>query len=203
MSFEVIDLKLVNGRQLSFHIPAQHGLILQGDSGVGKTLCLRALADLDPHQGQVCLDSIFQDEMNPVKWRQKVQWVSAEPQWWETLVKEHFKKMPSDAEFIQLGLLPQIQHQPITQTSVGERQRLALLRSVSIQPQVLCLDEITANLDLENTLKVEAVLLSWLQDEPNRYLVWVSHDVEQIKRLQAALPQQIQVAQFEQLGSLL
>lgn len=193
MSFEASNLELINGRQISFSLPTQQCLILQGESGVGKTLCLRALADLDPHEGQIQLDGMNQSATPPQQWRQQVQWVSAEPQWWEALVKEHFVQPPSSLLLKQLSLPEAILNQKIEQASVGQRQRLALLRSLSVNPQVLCLDEITANLDLNNTVKVENLLFSWLADSPNRYLIWVTHNAEQVNRIQQALPQQTQL----------
>jgi putative ABC transport system ATP-binding protein len=129
MSLEVSGLELVNGVQISFSLSAQQCLILQGESGVGKSLCLRALADLDPHQGQIHLEGVNQSETLPQQWRKQVQWVSAEPQWWEELVKEHFVELPSLPLLNQLGLPADIIHQKVAQTSVGQRQRLSLLRS--------------------------------------------------------------------------
>ncbi len=41
---------------------------LSGASGSGKSLILRALADLIPHEGQVFLDEIDAQHMSPAPW---------------------------------------------------------------------------------------------------------------------------------------
>jgi len=40
----------------SFELAAGECVALRGPSGAGKTLLLRALADLDPNEGEVALD---------------------------------------------------------------------------------------------------------------------------------------------------
>jgi hypothetical protein len=66
--------------------------------------------------------------------------------------------------------------------STGEKQRLALLRSLMQGPAVLLLDEPTGNLDQDSTRRVEALLDDYRQQQ-SAALLWVTHDPEQIRRV--------------------
>ncbi|WP_404416291.1 ATP-binding cassette domain-containing protein [Marinospirillum sp.] len=155
---------------------------VSGMSGSGKSLFLRALADLDPHQGQVWLGDVEQQSLPAHQWRQRVRMVPAESQWWFDRVDEHFPDDYSAAELPELDLPEAAMSWQVSRLSSGEKQRLALLRALAWPPQVLLLDEPTANLDSRTADKVEAWLLKHirLQAWPT---LWVSHDQRQIDRV--------------------
>jgi ABC-type sugar transport system ATPase subunit len=66
------------------HLAVSAGEIvtLRGASGSGKTLLLRAIADLDPHGGEVWLDGLERSAMTGPEWRRRVRFVAAEAAWW-------------------------------------------------------------------------------------------------------------------------
>ena len=66
--------------------------------------------------------------------------------------------------------------------STGERQRLALLRTLMRQPAALLLDEPTGNLDEDSTARVEALLDDYRRAH-DAALLWVSHDPRQAARV--------------------
>jgi tungstate transport system ATP-binding protein len=66
--------------------------------------------------------------------------------------------------------------------SGGEAQRVALARALAVDPEVLLLDEPTANLDPYNMGLVEG-LIQELRDESRCTLVVVTHNVFQARRL--------------------
>lgn len=65
--------------------------------------------------------------------------------------------------------------------SGGEQQRLALARALALKPDMLFLDEATANVDPASTLAIEQQLSQAI--ERGLGVVFVSHDMGQVKRL--------------------
>lgn len=159
---------------------------LQGSSGTGKSLLLRAIADLDPHQGEVLLDDVASTTYSGSQWRRRVGYLPATSQWWCDHVGEHFSHnvdQPLLSTWLStLALNNTVLDSPTANLSSGERQRLALLRLLTNQPQVLLLDEPTASLDPDNTIRVEKLVADY-QSQHHCVVIWVSHDPAQLKRV--------------------
>ena len=154
---------------------------LSGPSGSGKSLLLRATADLIVHQGDAYLDDKKCSKTNPVTWRQWVGLLPAESAWWLDRVGDHFKSR-SNEYLSELDLPLESLDWEVSRCSTGEKQRLAIARLLQLKPKALLLDEPTASLDAESVKKVEAVIQKYVT-EFNVPVIWVSHDNEQIKRL--------------------
>lgn len=154
---------------------------LSGPSGSGKSRLLRAVADLEPHGGEVWLGDISQAALPAHVWRARVMLVPAESQWWADSVGEHMPQAaPADLE--ALGFTSEVLAWQVSRLSSGEKQRLALLRAISREPMVLLLDEPTANLDDATTRRVEAWLVARIR-ERGWPVLWVAHDPAQIQRV--------------------
>ena len=167
--------------QISVTLYARECVVISGPSGSGKSLFLRAIAELDPHQGEVWLNSRSRADYIPMHWRQQVGLLPAEPHWWAQTVGEHFLGKGNPG-LTALGFDAHVLKWSVKRLSSGERQRLALLRLLSNQPRVLLLDEPTANLDSHNAQRVETLVNRYLNDE-NACAFWVTHDSDQIKRI--------------------
>lgn len=154
---------------------------LSGPSGSGKTRLLRAIADLDPHDGAIRLGSLDQTTTPAHEWRRAVALVPAESQWWSDRVGEHFERRMDEA-LEALGFPPEVVDWEVSRLSSGEKQRLALVRALSVRPRALLLDEPTANLDGENTERVERWLKAIIT-EHGLPVLWVAHDPGQIERM--------------------
>ena len=166
----------------SFEIAAGECLCIMGRSGSGKTRLLRALADLDPHAGEIRLSGRPQREIAPHEWRRRVALLPAEAAWWAPTVGEHNRAIDARA-LTCLGLPLDAVSWPVERLSAGEKQRLALLRlTAGREPEVLLLDEPTANLDPDSADRAERYLLALAQSR-RVGMVWVSHDAEQISRV--------------------
>ena len=152
-----------------------------GPSGAGKSRMLRAMVDLDPHEGVVWLEGQPRARYTGPQWRRRVGYVPADSRWWADTVAAHFQ-CPEALPLEDLGLEPDLLAYPSHRLSSGERQRLALLRQWELRPQVLLLDEPTANLDAQGRERFEAFVLRY-QRQREAALLWVSHDREQLLRV--------------------
>ncbi|MET3546972.1 ABC-type iron transport system FetAB ATPase subunit [Paenibacillus favisporus] len=66
--------------------------------------------------------------------------------------------------------------------SGGEKQRVALVRSLLLRPKLLLLDEITSSLDDVSKYAVERLITDINRQEGTGY-VWISHDRDQAARI--------------------
>lgn len=155
---------------------------LAGASGVGKTRLLRAMADLDPHAGDVALDNTPQERFTPSEWRRRVALVPTESAWWLSAAGDHFTTWPPP-HLAALALDEGVGSRPVERLSSGERQRLAVLRALDLHPEVLLLDEVAANLDQDNAWRLEA-LVTQLRREQGVAVVRVAHGDTGGKRIE-------------------
>ncbi len=165
----------------NFSVTGGHCLGITGPSGIGKSVLLKALADMLPHQGELILDDIEAHTISAPQWRKKVALLPAESQWWCDTVGEHFYHFDSIL-FTQLGFKEEVMDWQISHLSSGEKQRLACIRLLMNQPEVLLLDEPTANLDKINQEKLETIIANY-QKKYQAPIIWISHDHEQLERV--------------------
>lgn len=166
-------------------------VFLSGASGSGKSLLLRAIADLDPNEGEVWLGDERRSQMAAPRWRRRVGLLPAESFWWSDRVGDHMpapsnraaaRSVGLDDWLAVLGFDPPVLDWAVTRLSTGERQRLALARLLAQTPEALLLDEATANLDPLNRDRAEAVVDRYRRIA-QAAILWVSHDPEQHARL--------------------
>lgn len=178
---EPVDLEVVAGESV----------FLSGPSGSGKSLLLRAIADLDPHLGEVWIDGVPRSALSAPEWRRRVGLLPAESLWWQDKVGDHFpipgpRAGTTDVEIAailnRLDFGAEVLGWSVSRLSTGERQRLALARLIANGPEALLLDEATANLDPANRDRVEALVRDYRRERAAAVL-WVSHDRSQRRRL--------------------
>lgn len=161
--------------------------VLMGPSGSGKSLLLRAIADLDPNTGDVRLAGTDRNRLPAPDWRRRVVYLAADAGWWADTVAPHFAdRAAATAMLDRLGLPAAALDWPVARISTGERQRLALARALTLPrpagaPRVYLLDEPTSALDAETVARTEVVLRG-LPDDRTAVLM-VSHDAAQAARL--------------------
>ena len=181
---QVRDLKNAPLGPVSFDLHDDEIVVISGSSGSGKSLLLRAVADLDPTEGQVSLEGVDRTQIPPPLWRRRVGLLPADCAWWGSRVGDSFDASNDVVGLAELGFKPEVLDWEIERLSTGEAQRLGLLRLLANEPRILLLDEPTANLDPDNTLAVEALVARYRSDRKAAVL-WVCHDPAQQQRLGA------------------
>ncbi|MDQ3034160.1 MAG: ATP-binding cassette domain-containing protein [Myxococcota bacterium] len=186
---------LVVGLHLELDDGARVALV--GPSGAGKTTLLRALALLsDPLAGELELDGRAPHAHGIPSWRRRVVLCAQRPTFFGGRVGDELARAfgyrassrpfePDEARALLSRVrLGDAWEREAETLSEGERQRVALVRALLVEPRVLLLDEPTSALDPDATRAVEALL-----DERSRAhglaLVVVSHDEAQRDRLSA------------------
>ena len=180
------DLKSPLAGPFDLELAAGACLAITGESGSGKSLFLRMIADLDPNEGEVRLDGVDRSSLPAPAWRRRAPYVGAESGWWLKTAAEHFapdRLEAARALAARLGVGPVPFEGEVARLSTGERQRLAIIRGLVLDSPVLLLDEPTGSLDPDSTLKVEEVLIERLK--AGLALILVSHEPAQAGRLGA------------------
>ncbi len=158
---------------LDFELLAGERIGIVGASGVGKTTLLRTITGLqDAHSGAVTLGGKTPEEWGWPGFRRRVVMVSQRPTLTAGSAEENLRQpfgyaSLRDLKFSReraiglmqrLRLKPEQLEQPAMSLSVGEQQRLCLIRALLLEPLVVCLDEPTSALDPEAALAVESLI---------------------------------------------
>ena len=179
---QVCDLRTNLLKPASLSLWAGECIAVRGPSGAGKTLLLRAIADLDPNEGLVRLDGRDRSTIAGPGWRRLVGYVPAEPGWWADTVGEHFGEWTMALPLLRdLGFPEEAKSWPIARLSTGERLRLAIIRALMVWPKVLLVDEPTAALDPASVAAVESLIATRVR--AGLAVLWVTHDTDQAKRI--------------------
>lgn len=159
-------------------------LAITGPSGAGKSLLLRAIVDLDLNTGAVSTGRINRAMVSAEAWRKSVAMLPAESGWWADDVLVHFTDPDITRDRLaSVGLPADALDWQVARLSSGEKHRLALLRLLENDPEVLLLDEPTAFFDADTTAQVEALLTGLMAK--GKTLIIVTHDKDQPVRLGA------------------
>lgn len=166
-----------------------------GPSGAGKSTLLRMLNFLErPSSGSITFDGMefTVDTEIPLEFRRRVTTVFQRPillnqSVWENVVyglklRGKMRSNGGTSSVLEQVGLKNMADQRAPTLSGGEAQRVALARAMVIQPDVLLLDEPTANLDPYNVKLIERIIMQ-INQEHHTTLVIVTHNIFQARRL--------------------
>lgn len=197
MAYKVVDIQDVSkiyhtldGETLAMHdlsLSVFKGEIVSivGPSGCGKTTLLSLIASLiKPSSGKILIDGIeikkydkkigymFQND-NLFEWRTILKNVLIGLEVQNNLTPENISKTENLLDIY--GLKDFKNHYP-SQLSGGMRQRVALIRTLSTEPEILLLDEPFSALDYQTRLKVADEVGTILKKE-KKTAIMVTHDI--------------------------
>jgi tungstate transport system ATP-binding protein len=170
-------------------------LALVGPSGSGKSTLLRLLNFLEtPTLGEInFLGTSFKPGVEmPLSLRRRVTTVFQRPMLLDRSVRDNVTyglrlrgvsdNVPHLNTILEEVGLSSLAHQRARTLSGGEAQRVALARAMVLEPDVLLLDEPTANLDPYNVSMIENIVHR-LSRMHRTTLVLVTHNIFQAQRL--------------------
>ncbi len=188
LSFETGGRRLIDGVDLKLENPGIS--VIMGPNGAGKSLLLRLMHGLiSPTDGAI----LWAGKSADAQIRRRQAMVFQKP----VLLRRtaaanithalglrgvgHGERSARAFEALRLAGLEKKAFTPARVLSGGEQQRLCLARALSLDPEILFLDEPTANLDPASTLAIERLLI----DAKSRGIkvIVVTHDVGQARRL--------------------
>jgi len=179
---------------LTATVKSAERIALLGKSGQGKSTLLRMIALLDnSDSGEVRLNGVTSRHMDARVWRTKVTYVAQQATMLPGTITDNLKTVSKlhnetfDDKLArklmkEVGLETLDWAKKATDLSGGEKQRVALVRSLLMKPSILLLDEVTASLDQQSKESVENLLLNWNAAYKTSFL-WITHDSEQARRI--------------------
>lgn len=176
---------------LSFHVAAGEMLAIIGPNGAGKSTILKSLLGLiHPQSGSIRIDgknkraivgyvpqSRMIDEETPINARDFVSLgqVGGFLPWLSGKERRALKEMMVFTDTDRFA------RKPIGKLSGGERQRVFLAQALVRYPDLLLLDESTANLDPEAQERMMK-LVQRAADEWKVTVIFISHDLDLVRR---------------------
>ncbi len=178
---------------IDFSVEKGDFLSIVGASGGGKSTLLKLCSHLiSPSSGCIQIDGENVMTQEPTVLRKKIAYCLQTPVLFGKTVEENLfypyrirKQEPDRAQAQAMLTLFQLGADCLTQDvqklSGGEKQRVALARTLLFTPEALLLDEATSALDTENTHIVEQAVASLNQEGVT--VLWVTHSDEQSLRV--------------------
>lgn len=173
-------------------IEAGDFLSVVGPSGSGKSTLFRLCSHLiSQTEGDILFQGRSMLEWDPVEIRKKISYCFQTPYLFGETVMDNLafpytvrNRKPDRnrvEELLEAFRIPAgFAGKEARNLSGGEKQRIALVRSLLILPDILLLDEATSALDPENTEVVEKYVASLNRE--GMTILWITHNPEQSRR---------------------
>lgn len=172
------ELKVLDN--ISFNLYEGEILSLLGPSGSGKSTILNILANLlEPTDGDILLNGtigyMFQKD-HLLEWRSIMDNITLGL---EIMHKKNDKKSMEQIErLLKTYGLWDFRNMYPKELSGGMRQRVALIRTLSVNPSILLLDEPFSALDYQTRLMVNDDVYKIIKNE-NKSVILVTHDISE------------------------
>jgi len=196
--FNVGKSKISVLSNMDFDILRGEFIMIVGPSGSGKSTLLNIINGwLEPEHGDIYINGqniYLKDEKERLALAQKhISIVHQSPSWLKSLSvienialpmmvrgADRSSSLRRAGEIIDLLALEEIGHHNPIDISGGQQQRIALLRSLITNPDVLIMDEPTGSLDQSSGL-ILMFLLSTLNKKIGKTIIMATHDLGLLK----------------------
>lgn len=162
---------------------------VMGLNGSGKTTLLQSIAGINKlTNGEILYDG---KDFKYIK--DRITMMMQQPYLFDCSVKENiimglkFRKLDKDIvrsrikSYIKYFDIDEIINQNSKKLSGGELAKVALLRTLIMETDIVLLDEPTASMDVESTILAEGLMKDIMNE--NRILIVVTHDLYQAERI--------------------
>lgn len=188
LSFEVAGKKILDGINVS--LEKGEFLSITGPSGSGKSTLLKIIATiLSKTSGEILYQGQPIESYEPTEYRKEVSYCFQSPVLFGETVQDNlafpyvirnqlFDEKKASDYLEMVGLPSSYLQKTINSLSGGEKQRIALIRNVLFQPEILLLDEVTSALDEEN----REIIWKWLhemREKTDMTILMISHNAEE------------------------
>ncbi len=167
-----------------------------GENGSGKTTLFKLIERFyEPNEGMISFGDTDVSDINLDEWRKSIGYVLQNAQLFDGTIRENIaygvEREVSDEEIMaaaaQAGADEFINSMPEgldfivgddgSRLSAGQRQRIAIARSIMVDPSYLLLDEATSNMDIYAKEEVTRALLRLME---GRTTVMITHDMNMV-----------------------
>ncbi|GAA0179161.1 ABC transporter ATP-binding protein [Clostridium sediminicola] len=185
MNYHTIKAQTEALKDISFSVSQGEFISIVGPSGCGKSTLLNIIAGLlPPSSGQVVIDNIesknISSEMGYMFQKDHLfEWLTV---WKNVLlglkIQNNINKENKDIlkKLLQNYNLWEFKDHYPSQLSGGMRQRVALIRTLALNPNILLLDEPFSALDYQSRLKASDEIYKIIKKE-NKTALMVTHDI--------------------------
>lgn len=176
-------------QNLSFQVFKSDVVGIVGTSGSGKTTLLRTIAGLIDHtEGEIKFNNEKRSVYGWTRFRREVIFVEQQPVMFKGSILENLQhpfsyRMNKEKDFPVnrvKELLKELDLDSIdisegaSSLSVGEKQRIAIIRSLILEPQIILFDEPSSALDSHSSKLLENLIQS--ETQTNLSVIIVTHD---------------------------
>ena len=160
---------------INFHVNKGEIIALVGPSGCGKSTILNLISGLiKPDEGTITVKGkigyMFQKD-NLLQWRNIYKNITLGPEILKLKIDDNY----IDNTLKKYGLYDFKNHYP-KQLSGGMRQRVALIRTLILNPDILLLDEPFSSLDYQSKINVQDDIYKIINQE-KKTTILVTHDI--------------------------
>ncbi len=192
---------------VSFSLSAGQVMGVVGESGSGKSTLARTLLRLiEPTAGTILFDGcditklafpsmktmrrrmqmVFQNPASSLHPRKTVSDILKEPLEFHQICPQHAQERCVEELLDKVGLHAEMASRYPHELSLGQQQRVAIARAISVEPELLVLDESVSALDVSIQAQILNLLMQ-LQKELAMTYLFISHDLGVVEHIADAV----------------